>query len=277
MADETLESVAPEEGQPTGEAVAEAPSTEAGAEPVEAAPDQGQPAPTRIYAGKYKSDEELERAYLESQREASRLAGELSSYRKAQQTQQPASEPEWKKLETERNKWAQYAATPGLSEDQRAHAWNQVSIHDRNIAKLEALDEFQKLSTKQSAAQKLEARALETFKQYEQDLSPGSQLYRAAEETYFELVRAGYPETTATKALAVRDAADALGIQRSKVVSQDRKDFLGNLNKQAKAAVKNGAGTATTVKSHGGITAEQIARMSSAEFAKYEREHVLGA
>src|SRR5690348_2170246 len=273
--DETLNEVAPDEGQPTDEAVAEAPSTEAGSEPVEAAPDEGQPAPTRIYAGKYKSDEELERAYLESQREASRLAGELASYRKAQPAQ-PASEPEWKKLESERNKWAQYAATPGLSEDQRAHAWNQVSLHDRDIAEKRAIERFQELSTRQSAAQKLEARALEVFKQYEKDLSPGSELYRSAEETYFELVRAGYPETTATKALAVRDAADALGIQRSRVVSQDRKDFLGNLNKQAKAAVRNGAGTATVVKSKG-ITAAEIERMNPAEFAKWERENVLGA
>jgi hypothetical protein len=51
---------------------------------------------------------------------------------------------------------------------------------------------------------------------------------------------------------------------------------LGNLNKQAKAAVKNGAGTATVVKSQG-ITAKQIENMTPAEFAKYEREHVLGA
>jgi hypothetical protein len=76
--------------------------------------------------------------------------------------------------------------------------------------------------------------------------------------------------------LAVREAADELGIQRSRAVAKDRKGFLDNLNKQAKAAVKVGAGTATVVKSKG-MTAKEIESMDDAAFAKFEREHVLGA
>jgi hypothetical protein len=276
MEDETLETVAPEEGQPTDEAVAQAPSAEADSESETAAAPEGQPAPSRLYAGKYKSPEELEQSYLESQREASRMAGELASYRKIQQQPQTASEPEWKKLEAERNKWAQYAAQPGLTEDQRANAWNQVSLHDRQIAEERAFERFQTHSTKQSATQKLEARALGVISQYQQDLSPGSELYQAAEALYYDMVRGGYPDSVATKALAVREAADELGIQRSRAVAKDRKGFLDNLNKQAKAAVKVGAGTATVVKPRG-ITAQEINDMDDAKFAKFEREHVLGA
>lgn len=276
MDDETLIDEAPE-GQPSDEAVVEAPSAEAGPEPeTAAAPEAGQPAPSRLYAGKYKSPEELEQSYLESQREASRMAGELASYRKAQSAPQPASEPEWKKLEVERNKWAQYAAQPGLSEDQRANAWNQVSLHDRDIAEQRAIHRFQEMSTKQSATRDLEADAQAVFETYQQDLSPGSALYRAAEQRYFQMVQAGYPDSTSTKADAVLWAAHKTGVSKSKAISTDRKDFLGNLNKQAKAAVKIGGGTATAVKS-GGLTAQQIHAMDDAAFAKWERENVLGA
>jgi len=205
------------------------------------------------------------------------MAGELASYRRTvQQPAQTANEPEWKKLEAQRNQWVQYAAQPGLSEDQRAHAWNQVSMHDRNIAKLEAIEEFKQLNTKQSAAQALESEALAVFETYQSDLSPGSPLYQAAEARYFQMVKAGYPESTSLKADAVLWAAHKTGVVKAKAVSQDRKDFLGTLQKSAKAAQKAGAGTATTVKA-GGITAKQIENMSPAEFAKWEREHVLGA
>jgi hypothetical protein len=276
MDDETLSEVAPDEGQPTDEAVAEAPSAEAGSEPDTVAASTEQPAPSRLYAGKYKSPEELEQAYINNQSEASRMAGELASYRKAQPAQQAATVSPLKEAEDNRNKWAQYAASPGLSEDQRAHAWNQVSLHDRKIAKMEALEEFQSLSTKQSAAKDLEADAQAVFQTYQADLSPGSTLYQAAEARYLQMVRAGHPDTDHTKSIAVLWAAHKTGVSKSKAISTDRKDFLGNLNKQAKAAVKAGAGTATTVKV-GGITAKQIMDMPDDKFAVFERENVLGA
>lgn len=276
MDDETLSEVAPDEGQPTDEAVAEAPSAEAGSEPETVAASTEQPAPSRLYAGKYKSPEELEQAYINNQSEASRMAGELASYRKAQPVQQAATVSPLKEAEDNRNKWAQYAASPGLSEDQRAHAWNQVSLHDRKIAKMEAIEEFQSLSTKQSASKDLEADAQAVFQTYQADLSPGSSLYQAAEARYLQMVRAGYPDSTSTKADAVLWAAHKTGVSKSKAISTDRKDFLGNLNKQAKAAVKAGAGTATTVKA-GGLTVQQINAMDDAAFAKWERENVLGA
>lgn len=276
MSDETLQDVAPE-GQPTEEAVAEVPSAEPSFEAEAAAP-EGQPAP-RLYAGKYKSPEELEQSYLDSQREASRMAGELAAYKRA--TAQPTTSADpiastIEKHEAERNKWQQYAERDDIPWNERARALSQVSRYDREIGKLEAQSQFQATSTRQSATQALEGRAEAVFKQYEQDLSPSSPLYLLAGRLYREAVSHGSPETSWTKAAAIRDAADELGIQRSRTIRSDRTELLGNLQKQAKAAVKNGAGTATVAKS-GGITPKQIENMSDAEFAKYEREHVLGA
>ena len=278
MENETLDTVAPDEGQPTVEAVAETPSAEPGFGDGGSAPDEGQPAP-RLYAGKYKSPEELEQSYLDSQREASRMAGELAAYRKSVAQPTPSADPMTSKIsqyESERGKWEQYAGREDISHAERVKALSQVSRYDREIGKLEAQSEWSATSTKQGAAQALEGEALAVFETYQQDLSPGSPLYAKAEQRYHQMVRAGYPEGVSTKADAVLWAAHHTGATKARVIQTDRKELLGTLNKAAKAAVRQGAGTATVVKS-GGVTAEQIKNMSSAEFAKYEREHVLGA
>lgn len=279
MDSDNLNDAGPEQGQPEVEAVAEAPVSESAPEEQAEASTETTSQPTRLYANKFKADTELEHGYLELERKLHQQAGELSAYRKAAEAQrvtQPASEPEWKKLEATRNQWAQYAAQPGLTDDQRANAWNQVSLHDREIAEARAIDRFQALSNKQSAAQELENDALEVFQTYKSDLSPGSRLYQAAEARYFQMVKAGYPESDSLKADAVLWAAHKTGVVKDKAVSQDRKDFLGTLQKAAKTAQKAGAGTATTVKAKG-VSAQDIERMSDAEFAKYERELSLGA
>ena len=276
MDDETLIDEAPE-GQPSAEAVAETPSVEPGSESVESAPDAGQPV-SRLYAGKYKSDEELEHAFLESQREASRMAGELAAYRKGLGTQPatPSATPsQIDKYETERGKWEQYAAREDISMVERTKALSQISRYDREIGKLEAQSEWESKSNRQSASRALEGDAQAVFETYQADLSPGSSLYQAAEQRYAQMLRAGYPDAISTKADAVLWAAHKTGAAKSKVVQKDRTGFLDNLNKQAKAAVRAGAGTATPVKS-GAITAKNIEQMSDAEFAKYERELSLG-
>lgn len=273
---ETLPDVAPE-GQPTDEAVAPDLSAEPSFDASAAAP-EGQPAP-RLYAGKYKSPEELEQSYLDSQREASRMAGELAAYKRA--TPQPTATADpvastIEKHEAERNKWQQYAEREDLSWSERAKALSQVSRYDREIGKLEAQSQWQATSTKQSATQTLEADALAVFETYQQDLSPGSPLYTMAEQRYAQMLRAGYPDSTASKADAVLWAAHKTGASKTRVVQTDRKELLGNLQKQARAAQKAGAGTATVAKV-GGMSVKQIETMSDAEFAKFEREHVLGA
>ena len=277
MDDETLPDVAPE-GQPTDEAVTEVPSAEPSSGDESAAPEEGQPAP-RMWAGKYKSEEELERAHLEQQREASRMAGELAALKRSSPQPSTAADPiaaTIEKHESERAKWEQYAVREDISQGERVKALSQISRYDREISKLEAKREYAQDFSRSTATQQLEARAEAVFKQYEQDLSPTSPLYHLAEKLYVDAVRHGSPQTAWTKAAAVRDAADELGIQRSRLVQTDRKELLGNLQKQARTAQRVGAGTATTVKSSH-MTAKQIEAMSDAEFAKLEREVQLGA
>ncbi len=277
MDDETLDVAAPEIGQPAAEAVAETPSAEPSFGDGGTAPDEGQPAP-RLYAGKYKSPEELEQSYLDSQREASRMAGELAAYRKSVAQPTPSADPIASKItqyESERGKWEQYAGREDLSWSERAKALSQVSRYDREIGALEAEARFTATSTKQGAAQVLEGEALAVFETYQQDLSPGSPLYAKAEQRYHQMVRAGYPEGVSTKADAVLWAAHHTGATKARVIQTDRKELLGTLNKAAKAAVRQGAGTATVVKS-GGVTAKSIESMTDAEFSKYERSIQLG-
>jgi len=277
MENETLESAAPDEGQPVAEAVADVSSAEPSFGDGGSAPEEGQPAP-RLYAGKYKSPEELEQSYLDSQREASRMAGELAAMKRASAQPTTSTDPiasTIEKHEAERNKWQQYAEREDLSWSERAKALSQVSRYDREIGKLEAQSQWQATSTKQSASQALESEAVAVFETYQQDLSPGSPLYTMAEQRYLQMLKAGYPEGTASKADAVLWAAHKTGASKTRVIQSDRKELLGNLQKQARSAVKTGAGTASVVKS-AGVTAKQIETMSDAEFAKYERELSLG-
>jgi hypothetical protein len=271
---ETLEPTASEQEQPVEEAVAPETQEQPVPEPVaeEASTEPEQPSFTsRTWAGKYKDPEELERAYLEAQREASRMAGELSALKKSPGTTQ-TTEPEHKKLEVERNRWAQYLRNPNLSEQERLQADEQVRLYDRAIAKAEALYEFRQESTRQSATQTLEQESQQVLQQYQSDLSNmASPLYQAAATRYQSLVNAGYPDNNATKALAVAYAAALTGQGMKQAVQQDRGKLLKTLNQQAKKAVVAGAGGPAAVKS-GQITAKDIDNMSDAEFAAYERK-----
>lgn len=278
MSDETLDTTAPDEGQPVTEAVAD--ETPVDAEPVpgetaaEASPEE-QPSPaTRAWAGKYQSPEELERAYLESQREASRMAGELSAFKKSP-APTTSAEPKWKQLEVERNKWAQHYRSTSLSEDQKWQADEQVRLYDREIAYERAKYDFEQSTTRTMATREIETEAATVMNQYANELNNmASPLYQASAKRYESLIRAGYPDNDTTKALAVTYAAALTKTNVSKAVQQDRGALLKTLNTQAKKAVVAGAGGQANVKS-GGITGKDIDKMTAKEFADYERK-VLG-
>jgi hypothetical protein len=272
--DATLDTAASEQEQPVAEAVA--PETqEAVAAPETETTEASTEQPsfeTRAWAGKYQSPEELERAYLESQREASRMAGELSAMRKTPTVQATAAEPKWKQLEAERNKWAQYYRNPNLSEAERLQADEQVRLHDREIAYERARHEFETVSTKRTAEQQLETESVQVLQHYQTDLqNMSSPLYQAASSRFDALVRAGYPDNNTTKALAVAYAAAQTGRDAKAAVQQDRGKLLKSLNTNLKKAVVSGAGGPAAVKS-GAVTAKDIDNMSPAEFAAYERK-----
>jgi hypothetical protein len=68
------------------------------AEPAEEAPPAAEPAAERLYAGKYKTPEDMERAYLESQSamtKAQQEAAEFRRYAEQQQAQPPPQQPDY--------------------------------------------------------------------------------------------------------------------------------------------------------------------------------------
>ena len=269
--DETLHETASVEEQPVSEAVTETPSaTTDTTETTEVSTAEKPSFTTRTYAGKYTSADELERAYLESQREASRMAGELSALKR---TPAAATEnqPKWKQLESERNKWSQQLRRPDLSEQDRWQADEQVRLHDREIAYERAKHDMHQETTRSSASQRLEQDSLKVLSQYQADLNnTTSSLYQASADRYTQLVQAGYPEDVNTKALAVAYAAAVTGTTVSKAIQQDRSAMLKTLNKTARQAVVAGAGGPATVKPSG-VTPKDIENMTDAEFSKYER------
>ncbi len=268
--DETLDETASAEEQPVSEAVEPTPSAspEAPSQP-EASLEQPS-APSRMFAGKYTSPDELERAYLEQNREASRMAGELSALKRTPD-KPTASEPKWKQLESERNKWASQLRRSDLDDQARWEADNQVRLYDREIAYERAKHDMGQETTRSQAQQRLEQDSVKVLTQYEQDLNnQQSPLYQAAADRLGQLIQAGYPEDINTKALAVAYAAAITGASVSKAVQKDRSTMLKTLNQQVKQAVVAGAGGPATVKP-GGVTAKDIEQMSDAEFAKYER------
>jgi len=268
--DETLDETAPDEGQPVSEAVEAIPSS---SPDPSAQPDASTEQPSvssRMFAGKYTSPDELERAYLESQREASRMAGELSALKRT--PDKPAeSEPKWKQLEAERNKWANQLRRSDLDDQARWEADNQVRLHDREIAYERARHDMGQDNVRSSAMQRLEQDSVKVLTSYQQDLNnTQSPLYQAAAERLGHLIQAGFADDVNTKALAVAYAAAVTGATVSKAVQKDRSTMLKTLNTQVKQAVIAGAGGPATVKA-GGVTAKDIEAMSDAEFLKYER------
>lgn len=272
MEDETINETASAE-EPVSNAVSDETSHEAASSETEQASVQTEKPQleSRMFAGKYQSADELERAYLDSQREASRMAGELSAMKR---TTDPATsaQPKWKELESERNKWAAHMRNGALDESARSQADDQVRLYDREIAYERAKHDLSQQSTRTHAEQQLEQDSTKLFQQYQTELdNPSSSLYQASLSRYQQLIQAGYPDNVNTKALSVAYAAALTGAGTTKAIAGDRSAMLKTLNKQVKQAVVTGAGGPTPVKS-GAVTSEQIANMTAKEFAKYERQ-----
>lgn len=279
MSDNLTNQEAVEETTTSEEAVTSTPEYEAEQQKTnEASQETTSEAP--LLDGKFKSEEDRQHSYKELERKFHEQAGRLAELTRRLETQQtPAaeksSEPKWKQLESERNKWAQQLRRSELSDQERWQADEQVRLYDREIAKQQARQDIEQEMNRKSASQTLEQDSVKVLTQYQQDLNnTASPLYQASVQRYEQLVRAGYPDDTTTKALAVAYAASVTGATVSKAVQQDRSALLKTLNSSVKKAVVAGAGGPATVKSSG-TSAKDIENMSDAEFAKYERT-VLG-
>lgn len=142
------------------------------------------------------------------------LRGALMAHAQQQQQQGKTtpplqSEPRWKQLQVEREKWARLLRSSALTDEQRAEADEQVRLHDREIAYERAKSEILASVKQQTASTFLEQEALSLLSQYQGVLTPNSPLYHDAQQRYLHLLDSGYPDTTVTKALAV--AASMVG------------------------------------------------------------------
>ena len=270
MEEETLnETASTEVEQPVQEAPSETPVADS-TPPTEEAASTEQPA-TRQWAGKYQSPEDLERAYLESQREASRMAGELAATKRTP-TPTTGAEPKYKQLETERQRWAQHLRNPNLTETERWNADEQVRLYDREIAYERAVHDVEQRTGRTNAANQMEQEARQVIQQYAPELNNmSSPLYQSAAQRFELLKQAGYPDNDATRVLAITYAAALTKTGTAKAIQTDRGDLLKTLNKSVKQAVVAGAGGPSAIPPAKGTTARDIEQMSDAEFAKYER------
>lgn len=263
----------------SGEAVASPSGDEQVAqvqEPDQATSQGEAPAEAPLLDGKFKTEDARQSSYRELERKFHQQAGELAALRRQaegrpQQATATDTEPAWKKLEVERNKWAAQLRRSDLSEQDKWQADEQVRLHDREIMRQQVKYEMEQERSRATATQSLEQESQGVMEKFAPDLNDmSSALYRAASQRYTQLVQAGYPDTVNTKALAVTYAAAITGSTAEQAVRKDRSAMLKTLNANAKKAVVAGAGGPATVKPSG-VTAKDIENMSSAEFAKYER------
>jgi hypothetical protein len=236
----------------------------------------GTPSDKPLLNGKFKTEEDREHSYRELERKFHEQSGRIAELtRRLEQPSSPStkneSDPKWKQLESERNKWAQHLRRGDLSEQDKWQADEQVRLYDREIAYERAKHDIAQQSTRQSAVQTLEQDSMKVLQMYQQDLNNStSDLFQAASQRYGQLVQAGYPDDVNTKALAVSYAAAITGATVGKAVQQDRSAMLKTLNTNVKKAVVAGAGGPATVKSSG-VSSKDIERMTPAEFAKFEQ------
>lgn len=290
MADEneTLEPTASEE-QPVPDQAVESPVVEDQQAPSEdtrepsGAPTET-PAP-RVYAGKYKTPDELEEAYRNANAENSRMAAELAAARR--QPAQPKTEKPtyttdqletWKEGRIREVARYESLAAKHMMDGNHAEAerYNaaaqesarQVRLIDSELRKLD-IQQVTQSQTRRTAESRLVGEAVNIVQQYKGDLVPGNPLYDKASE-----YMAGYEamgmdvESPLVQAQAVSMAAQVLGLSSKKVEQTTRKELTKSIGQALKQGVVTGAGKAAKSAS----AAPNFDKMTDAEFIAYKRQ-----
>ena len=291
MGDEsTLAVAAPaaEAGQPAESQAAPAPSV---SEPAESAAvaspasTDAQPQPTRLYAGKYKTPEEMEQGYAQSTTEALRLYQENQKLLQQGRNGNGAGSTTTPETYTEpqlvqfREHWQRKAF--------EAQAAGNTSEAVESIAKMNQcndklvdvrLEGERRRWQGQQATSSLLKDSQSLLKPYQPDLQPGSPLFEAASQEYNVAVQAlqsmlphgaVIPNelNTYLSTVAVLTAAAKTGKATAGVAQKARQEFAGAVTQAMKQAVVAGAGAAA--KSPDG--APDFDNMSRDEFRKYQK------
>lgn len=242
------------------------------------------PAP-KLYAGKYKTVEELESAYKNTSSESSRMASELAQFRKPAKAE-PESKPQytadqlesWKEnrlLEVSQHQaGAQKAYADGdyqraqQLDAQARESARQIRLIDAELRKMDIASTFQS-NSKKSAEGRLLNEAVTVLKQYQSDLTPGTDLYSKASEFMDGYQAMGLDiENPLVQAQAVSMAAQILGLSSIKVAQSTRKELTNTLNQALKQSVITGGGKS----SKSGTGTVDFMKMSDAEFRAYKAQ-----
>jgi hypothetical protein len=292
--DETLEQDTasdeqPVENQAEEEAVTdehEEPAPEGESEESDSTETVENPAPSRLFANKYKSPEELERAYLESQAEASRMAAELAKSRgtaKSETKEQKYTSDQlenWKEgylREVSRNDAiAERLRMEGKFEDAQqyeakaATAARQIRLIDRELRQLDIQNTLQ-TSSARDAESRLMSEAEKVVRQYVDQLTPGTPLYTKA----YDLLQ-GYGamgldiSSPIVQAQSVALAVQILGLPAKKIAQTTRKELTTKISQALKQGVVAGAGKGVASKK-----APDFDNMPDAEFQAFKRSRGL--
>jgi len=238
----------------------------------------------RLYAGKYKTAEELEEAYRNSNAESSRMAAELAKYRQPQPAKPEPAKPQYtaEQLESykeghlrqiaraEAQAMQAYAsgnhAEARQIEAQSQESARQIRLIDAELRRMD-IESSTRASSSQAAKQRLQNEAVEVLRQYQGDLVPGTDLHSKASEFLSGFEAMGMDGQDAlVQAQAVSMAAQVLGLSSKKVAQTTRKELTKNINQALKQGVQPGGGKATK-----SAAAPDFSKMSDAEFIKYKQ------
>ncbi len=284
----TLEPVAPDAGQPTGQAVEgenQTPDQAPDAASTET-PDSADLPP--LLAGKYTSTEELVKGYQNATSEASRLAAELAGFKKGvesskgtkPETTTPDYTPEqlksWKTGHLSKLADAQAAKRLALKdgdyetarryEEEATTSATQISLIDDKLRELD-ITRATRASRQEGATKTVLTDAQNVLRKYQPLLTQGSPLDVKASEIWQHYLDMGHPDNAVTQAQAVLLAAELIGAKPAGE-ADTRKTLTSSIKSALKQGVVAGAGKAKATTS----TLPDFSRMSDADFVAYKRE-----
>lgn len=241
--------------------------------------------PTRLWAGKYKTPEELERGYAESTSEALRLYQENQRTGKAAQADPTtAAEPTYTEpqLRQFRDHWTRTQAEALASGDTQKAAEAFGKINECNDRLMDVrLSTRETQAQSRTAAQSLAQESAEMLKPHAEQLKPGTALFDAANVEYDKAVRAfsallppGTPLSpelnSYLSAVAVTMAAARTGNGTQKAAQAARSDLASTLQTTMKKAIQVGGGSAGKTD-----TTPDFDSMTPGDFAKYQKSQGL--
>ncbi|MGL5935281.1 MAG: hypothetical protein ACRCZI_06620 [Cetobacterium sp.] len=238
--------------------------------------------PSRKFADKYSTVEELEAAYKRSNSEASRMAQQLANANRPAPT--PAEKPKY--TESQLEDWkegrilevanAQAAAAQAYSSGDIAKAQQAEQIAKEAAKQIRMIDaELRTMSIASSLGSQKKAQAegkllndaVAVLRQFSDDLVEGTELHTKASEFMEGFVAMGMSaESPLVQAHAVSMAAQILGLGSKKVAVDTRKQLTNTINQALKAGVTQGAGKASAGK--GGAT--DFMKMTDKQFREYK-------